>query len=202
VRGGAGRRGRPIPPPLGCPRGYRDRARGLHTTDRRVRIEFAEDRLRMETEFFRGEGAWTELDDVVVFAGFWVLRLSNGGQVVIPGSLVSPELEAFIRAKAPAGDGACFSGAEDERSWILKLLPEAEAKPKESVLILGGIGLATDAVVRRGDRGHADQAGKENDQREMAYQISPVPVIVRVEAGRATHKGVELARKSRWRPTK
>ena len=72
----------------------------LHTTDRRVRIEFAEDRVRLETEFFRGEGAWTELDDVVVFAGFWVLRLSNGGQVIIPGPLVSPELEAFIRAKA------------------------------------------------------------------------------------------------------
>jgi len=72
----------------------------LHTTDRRVRIEFAEERIRLETEFFRGEGAWTELDDVVVFDGFWVLRLSNGGQVVIPGPLVSSELEAFIRAKA------------------------------------------------------------------------------------------------------
>jgi len=72
----------------------------LHAPDRRVRIEFAEDRLRLETEFFRGEGAWTELDVVVVFNRFWVLRLSNGGQVVIPGSMVSPELEAFIRAKA------------------------------------------------------------------------------------------------------
>ena len=29
----------------------------LHAPDRRVRIEFAEDRLRLETEFFRGEGA-------------------------------------------------------------------------------------------------------------------------------------------------
>jgi hypothetical protein len=72
----------------------------LHTSNRRVRIELAEDRLRMETEFFRGEGAWTELEDVVVFAGFWVLRLSNGGQVVIPGPLVPPGVEAFIRAKA------------------------------------------------------------------------------------------------------
>jgi len=72
----------------------------LHTPDRRVRIEFAEERIRLETEFFRGEGAWTELDDVVVFDGFWVLHLSNGGQVVIPQRLVSPELEAFICAKA------------------------------------------------------------------------------------------------------
>jgi|SRR5438132_3835580 len=72
----------------------------LHTPDRRVRIEFGEERVRLETEFFRGEGAWTELDGVVVFTGFWVLRLSNGGQLVIPESLVSPELEAFIRAKA------------------------------------------------------------------------------------------------------
>src|SRR5205807_2501752 len=67
---------------------------------RRGRIEFAEERIRRETEFFRGEGAWTELDDVVVFDGFWVLHLSNGGQVVIPQRLVSPELEAFICAKA------------------------------------------------------------------------------------------------------
>jgi hypothetical protein len=72
----------------------------LHTTDRRVRIEFAEERVRLETEYFRGEGAWTELDEVIVFTGFWALRLSNGGLVVIPAPMVSPELEAFIRTKA------------------------------------------------------------------------------------------------------
>jgi hypothetical protein len=72
----------------------------LHTPDRRVRIEFDEERMRLETDFFRGEGAWTELDEVVVFAGFWLLHLSNGGQVVVPGPLVSTELDKFIRAKA------------------------------------------------------------------------------------------------------
>jgi hypothetical protein len=72
----------------------------LHTTDRRVRIEFAEDRVRLETEFFRGEGAWTELDEVVVFPAYWLLYLSNGGQILAPARLVSAELEAFIRGKA------------------------------------------------------------------------------------------------------
>jgi hypothetical protein len=72
----------------------------LHTSDRQVRIEFGEERVRLEMEYFRGEGAWTELDEVVVFAGFWVLYLSNGGQILIPGPLVSPELDSFIRAKA------------------------------------------------------------------------------------------------------
>jgi hypothetical protein len=72
----------------------------LHAPDRRVRVEFAEERVRLETEYFRGEGAWTELDEVVIFDGFWLLRLSNEGQVVIPGRLLSPELEAFIRTKA------------------------------------------------------------------------------------------------------
>jgi hypothetical protein len=72
----------------------------LHTTDRRVRIEFHEQRVRMETEYFRGEGAWTELDEIVVFPTFWALYLSNGGQIVIPGSLLSPELKAFLHAKA------------------------------------------------------------------------------------------------------
>ncbi|MBM4070486.1 MAG: YcxB family protein [Planctomycetes bacterium] len=73
---------------------------GLHTMERRVRVEFAEDRVRMETEFFRGEGAWTELDDVVVFATFWLLRLRNGGRIILPAKTITPELDAFIRAKA------------------------------------------------------------------------------------------------------
>jgi hypothetical protein len=72
----------------------------LHTSDRRIRIEFTEERVRLETEYFRGEGTWTELDEIIVFPGFWLLYLSNEGQVVVPASLVAPELEAFIRAKA------------------------------------------------------------------------------------------------------
>jgi hypothetical protein len=72
----------------------------LHTTDRRVRIEFWEERVRLETEFFRGEGTWAELDEVVVFPRFWVLHLANGGKILVPGASVSPELEALVRAKA------------------------------------------------------------------------------------------------------
>jgi hypothetical protein len=72
----------------------------LHTSDRRVRIEFWEERVRLETEFFRGEGTWEELDEVVVFPSFWVLNLANGGKVVVPSPLISPELEALVRAKA------------------------------------------------------------------------------------------------------
>ena len=72
----------------------------LHTSDRRVRIEFWDERVRLETEFFRGEGSWTELDEVVLFPGFWALHLSNGGKIVVPASLVSSEVETLIRAKA------------------------------------------------------------------------------------------------------
>jgi hypothetical protein len=74
----------------------------IHAPERRVRLEFAEDRVRMETEFFRGEGAWTELDEVVVFPHFWVLYLANSGRIVIPITSLSAELEALIRAKAQA----------------------------------------------------------------------------------------------------
>src|SRR5262245_28559246 len=73
---------------------------GLHSMDRRVRVEFADDRVRMETEFFRGEGTWNELDEVVVFPAFWLLRLSNGGRIVLPAANISAELNAFIRDKA------------------------------------------------------------------------------------------------------
>jgi hypothetical protein len=72
----------------------------LYTNDRRVRIEFSEEGVRLEAEFFRGQGAWSELEEVVVFPGYWLLQLSNGGHIVIPGSSITPDLEAFIRARA------------------------------------------------------------------------------------------------------
>jgi hypothetical protein len=72
----------------------------LGTSDRRVRIEFQEARVRLETEFFRGEAAWTELDEAVVFPGFWLLRFSNSGQIMLPAATVSPALESFIRDRA------------------------------------------------------------------------------------------------------
>jgi hypothetical protein len=72
----------------------------LHTSDRRVRIEFDDKHLRLEAEFFRGEGTWNELEEIVAFEDFWVLRLSNGGHLVLPSSFVEGELEAFLRAKA------------------------------------------------------------------------------------------------------
>ena len=72
----------------------------LGTSDRRVRIEFLEKRLRMETEYFRGEGAWTEFEEAVIFPTFWLLRFTNGGQVMLPAAKVSPQVEEFIRAQA------------------------------------------------------------------------------------------------------
>jgi hypothetical protein len=72
----------------------------LGASDRRVRIEFAEERVRLETEFFRGEAAWTELEEAVIFPTFWLLRFSNGGQIVLPSASVSPALESFIRAQS------------------------------------------------------------------------------------------------------
>lgn len=72
----------------------------LPSTDRQVRIEFNEKHVRIETEYYRGEGAWDELDEMVVFPGFWVLSFANGGRVVVPAELLTPELEAFLNSKA------------------------------------------------------------------------------------------------------
>lgn len=69
-------------------------------SDHRVRVEFGENSVRMEMEFFRGEGAWSELDEILVFKDFWVLYLSNGGRILIPAASVSSELEAFLHSKA------------------------------------------------------------------------------------------------------
>ena len=72
----------------------------LHMPDRRVRLEFHEQRVCMETEYIRGEGAWTELEEIVVFPTFWALRFSNEGHIVIPRTFVTPELQSFLHAKA------------------------------------------------------------------------------------------------------
>ena len=72
----------------------------LHMPDRRVRLEFHDGRVCMETEYIRGEGAWTELEEIVVFPTFWALRFSNEGHIVIPSSLMTSELQAFLRSKA------------------------------------------------------------------------------------------------------
>lgn len=36
----------------------------------------------------------------MIFPGFWALYLANGGHVIVPASVLTPELEAFLRAKA------------------------------------------------------------------------------------------------------
>jgi hypothetical protein len=56
--------------------------------------------LAAPQEFFRGEAAWTELEEAVIFPTFWLLRFSNGGQIVLPSASVSPALESFIRAQS------------------------------------------------------------------------------------------------------
>jgi len=70
------------------------------TSDRRVRIDFEADHVRLETERFRGEGTWAELDLVIVFDGFWLLQLTNGGNLIVPNLFMSPQMEEFIRDKA------------------------------------------------------------------------------------------------------
>jgi hypothetical protein len=72
----------------------------LGTSERRVRIEFHEERVRLETEFLRGEAAWAELDEAVIFPSFWLLRFSNGGRIVLPSATVSPKVESFVRTQA------------------------------------------------------------------------------------------------------
>ena len=64
------------------------------------KLEFHDQRVCMHTEYFRGEGAWSELEEIVKFPAFWSLRFSNSGQIVIPSHLVSPELTTFLHAKA------------------------------------------------------------------------------------------------------
>jgi hypothetical protein len=73
---------------------------GLYSSDRRVRLEFLDDGVRMETEMLRGEAAWTELDELVEFPTFWSLSFSNGGHIAIPTALLSADLRSYLENKA------------------------------------------------------------------------------------------------------
>ncbi len=84
----------------------------LQSGERRVRIGFSEKGLRMETDFFRGEGAWTELEEILVFPDYWVFYLANGGQVLLPVSKLTPKLENFLRDKAAGVNAPLKQGVE------------------------------------------------------------------------------------------
>ena len=68
--------------------------------DRRVRVHFSDERIQMETGMGETGAAWKDLDEVVIFPGFWVLRCMPLGQFMVPAAVVTPELDAFIRHKA------------------------------------------------------------------------------------------------------
>lgn len=72
----------------------------IHSGERSVRIEFDDQRVRLETGYFRGEGEWSELEQIVIFSDFWILYLSNGGRILLPSARVSSELAEFLRSKA------------------------------------------------------------------------------------------------------
>jgi hypothetical protein len=68
--------------------------------DRRVRVHFGDERIQMETGMGETGAAWKDLDEVVIFPGFWVLRCMPLGQFMVPASALTPEVDAFIRGKA------------------------------------------------------------------------------------------------------
>lgn len=68
--------------------------------DRTVRVRFTDDRIQMETGMAETGATWRELDEVIIFPGFWLLRCRPEGQFVLPSAAVSAELEALIRGKA------------------------------------------------------------------------------------------------------
>lgn len=67
---------------------------------RRMRVDFAEDRIRMEAPAIESTASWSDLGEVLLWPDFWLLRLRAGGQFVVPASAISSELGDSIRRKA------------------------------------------------------------------------------------------------------
>jgi len=67
---------------------------------RRMSVDFSEDRIRMEAATFQSTATWNDVDEVLLWPDFWLLRLRAGGQFVVPAAAISPELGELIRRKA------------------------------------------------------------------------------------------------------
>lgn len=69
---------------------------------RTVHVRFFDDQIAMELGDLHFQSGWAELGEIVVLPGFWLLRLREGGQFVIPSRGITSEIEAFLRGKAAA----------------------------------------------------------------------------------------------------
>ncbi|MBL8799308.1 MAG: YcxB family protein [Planctomycetia bacterium] len=69
-------------------------------TERRLRVVFTDEQIRMEAPDLQSTAAWSDLGQVVVWPDFWLLRLRAGGQFVLPAESVSADLNELIRRKA------------------------------------------------------------------------------------------------------
>jgi hypothetical protein len=72
----------------------------LGQPERMIRLTISDDHISMGVGEAVIEQKWKEIEQIQVFAGFWLFRLQIGGHFALPVSLLEPGLEELIRRKA------------------------------------------------------------------------------------------------------
>lgn len=67
---------------------------------RMMRLTFSDEHIFMEVGEVSVDRKWKDLEEIQVYADFWLFRLQPGGHIAVPVSALSPELEELIRRKA------------------------------------------------------------------------------------------------------
>ena len=68
--------------------------------ERTVRVTFAPAGITLAAAGLTTDKKWEDIDAIQVYRTVWLFRLRPFGYFVVPDALVSPELEALIRARA------------------------------------------------------------------------------------------------------
>ncbi|MCI0739738.1 MAG: hypothetical protein L0Y72_11895 [Gemmataceae bacterium] len=69
---------------------------------RKVQVRVSEEQISADMGEMNFQAGWAELAAMAALPGFWIIRLRDGGQVVLPVEVLSPELQEFLRDKAAA----------------------------------------------------------------------------------------------------
>jgi hypothetical protein len=72
----------------------------LGQSTRTIQLHFSDDHIGVEVSGVTGDRSWKDVERIEIFATLWLFRLRPAGHFALPVSILSPDLESFLRRKA------------------------------------------------------------------------------------------------------